>query len=105
MLRQWVVNRNEVKDLLISKFVHSPVEVRVSQQFLLDMKNTNHHEQSESTTTKDLPNIHFLSIRIQSTLLVKKVLDSLSAGQDDEGLGSQDQAVDGSILVCPLAEL
>lgn len=66
---------------------------------------TNHHEKSETTATKNLPNVHFLSVRVESTLLIEQIFDSLSAGQDNERLSAQNETVNGPILVCPLTEL
>jgi hypothetical protein len=71
----------------------------------LRLSITNHHEKPEATATKDLPNVHFLSVGVESTLLIKQIFDSLGAGQDNERLGAQNETINRPILVCPLTEL
>jgi hypothetical protein len=67
--------------------------------------NPYHHKNAQATRAKILTDIHVLAIRVHSRLFVEEVFDGLVTGEDNQRLGSQHQAVDWAIFLCPFLKL
>lgn len=64
-----------------------------------------HHQNAEVTRAESLANVHLLPVGVHARLLVEQILDGLVAGEDDQNLGTENQAVDGAIFTSPLLKL
>jgi hypothetical protein len=66
---------------------------------------TYHHQQSQIATAQGLTNVHFLSVGVDITALIKQILDGLIARKHDETLGAKHETVHGSVFTSPFFKL